>query len=158
MTPNHEPQDQLARQLADDAEALTPDYSPHLHQRTLRAIRVHQTRAAAQSRWSWNQAIAAVAAVLLLGLCTWYYAGGKLPVTPRLLATRMHTPEPVVGVDLSIPDATDLLRHGSAPLKDAIDGLDDAGLAQLGQNARSLAQFLANQLPQSDPRTPAPRM
>jgi len=148
MTPQHTPSDPVARQLIADAQSLTPSYSERLHQRTMRAVRAQQTRMIAESRSGWTPAIAAAAAVLLLGLTAWYFAGGQLPSTPQLVATR----GPVVGVDVGIPDASDLLRHGSAPLKSAINGLDQGSIVQLEQDARSLARFLANQLPQSDPR------
>jgi RNA polymerase sigma factor (sigma-70 family) len=141
----------IAWRLITSAEDISPSYSEHLHQRTMRAIRAQQTRMTVEPRSNWNHAVAAAAAVLLLGLCAWYFAGGKHSQTSQQVASRTH--RPVVGVDVSVPGAGDLLRHGSKPLADALSGIDGNGLAQLEQDARSLARFIANQFPLSDPRS-----
>ncbi|GEM_PF-3419009 len=151
MTPQQPSNDPIAQQLISGAKDLSPSYSEHLHQRTMRAIRAQQIRMSIEPRSRWNHAIAAAAAVLLLGLCAWYFTGNKQsPPSPPVVYRH-----PVIGVDVSVPDAGDLLRHSSKPLTDALSGIDGKALAQLEQNARSLARFIANQLPQSDPRSPA---
>lgn len=145
MTPQQPSNDPIAQRLVSSAKDLSPTYSEHLHQRTMRAIRAQQIRMTLEPRSRWNHIISAAAAVLLLGLCVWYFTGDKHSITSPT----------VVRVDINIPDAGDLLRHGSKPLTDALSGIDGKALAQLEQNARSLARFIANQLPQSDPRSPA---
>lgn len=151
MIPKHTPKDPIAQSLLTSAENLSPSYSEHLHQRTMRAIRAQQTRMTIEPRSSWNHAITAIAAILLLCLSLWYFTSSRQsPVSPRIPA-----PGQFARVDLNIPDAGDLIRHGSQPLRDALSGIDGKALAQLEQDARSLARFIANQLPQSDPRYPA---
>lgn len=150
MTQKHN--DSLSERLISDAQDSSPAFSERLHQRTMRALRVQQTRAIVGSRSSWNHAIAAAAAALLLGISAWYYAGGELPKPPQLAKA-----EPIVGIDVGIPDAGDLLRKGSEPLKHVISGIEGDHFVQFEEDARSLARYLASQLPQSDPRTSTKR-
>ena len=147
MTAQDKPNDPLAGRLASDAQRLSPSYSEQLHQRTMQAIRAGQTRMIIRSHSAWHHAAIAAAAVVLLSLCAWYFAGDKTSPPPNIA----HG----VGADLSIPDASDLLRHGSQPLQEALSGIDGNGLAQFEIDARSLARYFANQFPQSDPRSSA---
>lgn len=142
MTSKHtrKDKDPLAQSLIASAENSSPSYSEHLHQRTMRAIRAQQAHMAVASRPNWIRAIAIVAAVLLVGIALWYVTSSRpSPVQPE--------------VTFHVPDASDLIRHGSQPLKDALSGIDGSSLAQLEQDARSFARFITNQLPQSDPRS-----
>ena len=64
MTPKdtHKDKDPLAQSLLASAQDLSPSYSERLHQRTMRAIRAQETRAAVYSHPIWNRTIAAIAA------------------------------------------------------------------------------------------------
>lgn len=137
----HKDKDPLGQGLITNAENLSPSYSELLHQRTMRAIRAQQARMTVEPHHhNWNSAIAAIAAVLLLGIALWYTTSNRpSPVPPREIA-------------FHVPDAGDLIRHGSQPLKDALSSMDGSGLTQFEQDARALARFIANQFPQSDPR------
>ena len=149
MNSKHVHDDHIARRLIASADDLAPSYSQSLHQRTMRAIRAQQTRQVVRPAARWNRIIAAAAAVLLIGLCTWHFSGQDAKSLPQTASKG-----PVIGIDLNIPGAHELLRQGSEPLASVLGVIDGNSFAQLEQNARSLARYLANQFPQSDPRSP----
>lgn len=143
MNPKDTNKDPLAQGLISSAEDLSPSYSEHLHQRTMRAIRAQQAWMTLKPSTNRLRAIATVAAVLLVAVTLWYITSNR------------QSPAPPQEIAFHVPDASDLIRRGSQPLNDALSSIDGSGLTQFEQDARSLARFIANQFPQSDPRSSA---
>ena len=66
MNANPTPNDPVGRQLAADAQSLSPAFSERLHQRTMRAVRAQHVRATLSQRQpGWGLPTAAAAAILL---------------------------------------------------------------------------------------------
>lgn len=143
----------LHERLREEARALTPDFSPALHEQTLRRIRQATTRRALampHRTIAWHWPIAAAAA-LLLAFSAWSLRQPQSPPPTQPVALALRTPPAI-----ALPNPAEMLSQSTLTVHDAMIRMNTPGIDEIERQAAGFAHFVSQQFPSSESR-PASR-
>ncbi len=135
--------DELSNRLHQEGLASSREFSPELHERTMRVLRQSRLRDSVYivPVERWRLAVAAAAAIVISATGWWAYNS-----KPAIVSIVRTAPPAPIAIAIRTPAPDELLRTAD-PIARAISGVGAAPLEDIAQDAKSMASYFVRQLP-----------